>query len=223
MTVHKRNVKMSETYSVRDGWRNLSQVKELAGALARAQRKMENVTKGKLNPHFKSKYADLASVWDVAREPLTSEGLSVIQLPCEAPEGYLGLVTHLLHSSGESLSERIYLKLKDESNPQTAGSVITYLRRYALMGLAGIGPEDDDGNAASPRGPSPAESSKWTAESLQEASKDMLGRVKAATNDVDRRGLYAQVRGSDMPEKPKTELLLDMAKIIQESSKEKGK
>ena len=47
------------------------QINELATALAKAQGELESASKNALNPHFKNKYADLASVWDAARAPLS--------------------------------------------------------------------------------------------------------------------------------------------------------
>jgi hypothetical protein len=125
------------------------QINEIAAALAKAQGQIEGASKGKVNPAFRSKYADLASVWDAAREPLSSNGLSVVQIPNKTPEG-VELVTMLLHSSGQWISSRYPIKpVKDD--PQGMGSAITYGRRYSLMALVGIAPEDDDGNAASGR------------------------------------------------------------------------
>jgi hypothetical protein len=37
---------------------------------------------------------------------------------------------------------------------QGFGSAVTYARRYGLMAMAGIAPEDDDGNAAAKAAPS---------------------------------------------------------------------
>ena len=54
-------------------------VTEIYGALSKAQAQMHNAKKASDNPYFKSKYADLADVWDVAQIPLTSNGLCVIQ------------------------------------------------------------------------------------------------------------------------------------------------
>jgi len=51
----------------------------LAAALAKAQRAMEGAKKDGWNSFYKSKYAELASVWDACREPLTANGLAVVQ------------------------------------------------------------------------------------------------------------------------------------------------
>ena len=120
----------------------------LAAALSKAQSAMTGAKKDSINPHFKSKYADLASVWDACREPLTKNGLSVIQMPGKDETGYY-VETVLAHSSGEFVSCKLHIvPIKDD--PQGLGSSITYARKYALAAIAGIAPDDsdDDGEAA---------------------------------------------------------------------------
>ena len=122
-------------------------IKELATALSKAQGAMEGAKKDSANPFFRSKYADLASAWESCRKPLSDNGLSVIQTTDILPEG-LRLITTLLHTSGEWVSGILPVKpVKDD--PQGMGSAMTYARRYGLMAIVGIAPEDDDGNAAS--------------------------------------------------------------------------
>ena len=123
-------------------------IDDLAAALATAQGAMEAASKDKTNPHFKSKYADLASIWDAIREPLSKNGLSVVQLP-EEIDGKIRLTTMLLHKSGQWI-EAAYSLPPTKNDPQGFGSAITYMRRYALSGV-GVAPEDDDGNDASAR------------------------------------------------------------------------
>lgn len=124
------------------------QINELATALARAQSQVEGAKKDSTNPHFRSSYADLASVWDACREALTKNGLSVAQSTESTGEGAYGVTTMLLHASGQWISGTLYLRpAKDD--PQGAGSALTYARRYALAAMVGIAPEDDEANAAS--------------------------------------------------------------------------
>ena len=120
---------------------------KLAEALAKAQLAMGNAKKDSTNPHFQSKYADLASVMDACREQLAQNGLAVVQLTENDKEG-VAVVTQLIHSSGESISTRCWLPVAQKT-PQGYGSAITYGRRYGLSALVGIAAEDDDGNAAS--------------------------------------------------------------------------
>lgn len=121
-------------------------MKEIATALSKAQAKMKMADKSSVNPHFKSKYADLAEVWDACREALTSEGLSVVQLLQRSPEGPF-LKTILLHTSGESIESETPLFLPSAASMQHLGSAVTYAKRISLMAIAGIsvGEVDDDG------------------------------------------------------------------------------
>ncbi len=121
----------------------------LASALAKAQLQIEPALKNAVNPHFRSHYADLASIWDACRGPLNSNGLSIVQFPCDAESGRIGLTTMLIHSSGEYISETVSVRApKDDA--QGLGSALTYLRRYCLSACVGCtSTEDDDGNAAS--------------------------------------------------------------------------
>lgn len=121
---------------------------ELAKALAKAQGAMGAAKKDAMNPHFKSKYADLAAVWDAIRAPLADNGLSVVQRVTSAREG-VTVETILLHASGEWVRDRCWLPVAQQT-PQAYGSAITYARRYSLSALVGVAAdEDDDGNAAS--------------------------------------------------------------------------
>lgn len=123
------------------------QINELAAALAKAQGKITGALKDSANPFFKSKYADLASVWDACRAALSENGLAVIQLT-ESDDSGVFVTTSLAHSSGQWIRSKLRLTPKD-SSPQGMGSAITYGRRYALAAMVGVAQVDDDGNAAS--------------------------------------------------------------------------
>lgn len=124
-------------------------IAKLAEALSKAQGKIKGAAKDTANPFFKSKYADLASVWDACRDQLSAHGLSVIQTTEDGLE-YVTIITTLSHSSGEWIRGRLTMK-PVKNDPQGVGSAITYARRYALAAIVGVAPEDDDGEAASGR------------------------------------------------------------------------
>lgn len=124
-------------------------INDLATALTKAQAEIEGAIKGKVNPAFRSKYADLGSVWDACREPLTKHGLCVIQPVGKMADGTLCTITRLLHSSGQWIQDEGIPLLLSKQDMQGLGSALTYSRRYGLMSMVGIAPEDDDGNAAS--------------------------------------------------------------------------
>ena len=120
-------------------------IKELATALCNFQGAVEKIKKSETNPFFKSKYADLSAILDVIRQPLADNGLSFVQFP----KGRYGLETMLMHSSGEWISESYEME-PTKHDPQGAGSVITYQRRYALGAILGLNIDiDDDANKAS--------------------------------------------------------------------------
>lgn len=117
----------------------------LAAALAKAQGQMTFATKDATNPHFKTRYADLAAVWSAIREPLAANGLSVIQQVTQA-DGMVGVRSILAHASGEWVSSDLQMPVAQKT-PQGYGSALTYARRYSLAALVGIAQDDDDGEA----------------------------------------------------------------------------
>ena len=125
-------------------------INEISSALAKAQGQIENAIKDSSNPFFKSKYADLTSVWAACRKQLSENGLSVIQSPEESSHG-ISVVTMLCHSSGQWIRSKYSMPCDSSKlTPQVIGSAITYARRYALSAMVGIAPhDDDDGNEAS--------------------------------------------------------------------------
>lgn len=126
-------------------------IKELATALAKAQGQLENASKASVNPHFKSKYADLAEVINTIRPVFAEHGLSVMQCP-SFDAGIVSVETVLMHSSGEFIASTVSAPVSKQ-DAQGVGSAITYCRRYALAAVAGIAQEDDDANGAVGKAP----------------------------------------------------------------------
>lgn len=170
-------MKMSET------------IDQLAAALSIAQGQIEDATKSSKNDFYKSKYADLASVRAAIRQPFADNGLSVVQFPRTVPGG-VEVETMLLHSSGEFMAETLFMPVKHEPHP--IGSGISYARRYALMSIANLAADDDDGNAA--------QTAKPVAEPDPRAVRDMAIRAKKeAEKGLD--ALNAFWRGLDADER----------------------
>lgn len=119
-------------------------------ALAAAQSEIEGAAKDSDNPHYKSKYADLQSVWAACRAALTKNGLAVMQFPAVIV-GERGLLveveTIITHAGGHRESFVLGIPCA-KADAHGIGSAITYGRRYALAAAVGVAPEDDDGNAA---------------------------------------------------------------------------
>jgi hypothetical protein len=123
------------------------QIGELAAALAKAQGQMGSAHKDASNPFFKSKYADLSSIVDAIKGPLSANGIAYVQTTDTDDSGVL-VETTLIHSSGQWISGSLRMRpVKDD--PQGIGSCITYARRYGLQAIVGLDADDDDGNAAS--------------------------------------------------------------------------
>jgi hypothetical protein len=134
-------MKMSET------------IAELATALSKAQGQIEDASKDGLNPAFRSKYADLAAVRAVIREPLAVNDLAVMQFP-RTRQNYVEVETMLVHKSGEFFSETLEIPVA-KFDAHGIGSGITYGRRYGLMSILCLAAVDDDGNAAVEKTPAP--------------------------------------------------------------------
>jgi len=179
-----------------DGPTQSPSIAALAKALSDAQGKIKGAVKDADNPFFKSRYADLASVWDACRAQLSAAELAVIQTTANGISG-VTVITTLAHSSGEWIRGSLTLRpVKDD--PQGAGSAITYARRYALAAMVGVAPEDDDGEAASGRDTKTikkqkAETEAWkaNAEAIKQAidnahdHKELADSIKADTKALE--------------------------------------
>jgi len=139
-------------------------ITKLVTALINAQQNYKPLLKTAENPYFHSKYATLPDCMRSCKDALAHEGLTITQREVSI-EGEPHLLTQLLHLSGEWLGGFSLLN-PDKDTPQGMGSALTYARRYALCGMVGLAPdEDDDGNSAS---------------GITETSKDAPRRAEAA-------------------------------------------
>ena len=154
----------------------------LAAALAKAQAEMPVAVFDATNPFLKSKYASLGAVIQSSRPILAKHNLSLIQFPINQgaphpacghllpsaekvspntaredsrPTDYIGIESILTHESGEFIAERILIPLTEEkgkSKVQSAGSTLTYLRRYSWASILGMY-SDEDSDGCVPHGP----------------------------------------------------------------------
>lgn len=156
----------------------------LAAAMAKAQAEIEGAAKDKVNPHFRSKYADLGNVVDAIKPALAKHGLSFIQVShdCEAAAK---VETVILHSSGEWLSCGAVSVPVTKNDAQGFGSALTYARRYSLAAAFGVAPEDDDGNAASANAP------KKKAGMSENSITDYVDAISMAVDLSDLKAAYA--------------------------------
>jgi hypothetical protein len=122
-------------------------MKQITAALIKARLDFSPIVKNKINPQFKSKYANLDSILDSIIVPLCNAGIALIQ-PTVIRDGGTILITKLIHESGESIESELILP--NNLDPQKLGAALTYYRRFALCSILSIAADDDDdGNTAS--------------------------------------------------------------------------
>lgn len=167
-------------------------VKELYAAFIKAQAEFGSVIKDKANSHLKSHYATLASVVEAFRDALNKNGLSVLQ-PTIYKDGMVFIVTTLIHTSGQWLRS-YYPVITQRSDPQGLGSGMTYARRYSLMALMGLAPEDDDGEGATVDTPAQRRAKDREAQQpnvtvpsamLSKDAQDIISFIRRAKSDDD--------------------------------------
>ena len=122
---------------------------KICAAYVAAFAEIEGAAKTAINPHFKSKYADLPTVIDAIKPHLSKHGLAFMQMP-KPSEGGVAIETILIHSSGERLSMGVLFVPANKHDAHGYGSALSYARRYGLLCCFGLSQalEDDDGNAA---------------------------------------------------------------------------
>lgn len=146
-------------------------IAELATALAKAQGQIDDASKSADNPYYKSRYADLAAVRAVIREPLAANDLAIVQAP-RTVQGGAEVETMIVHKSGEYMSETLFMPA-GKSDPHGYASAITYARRIGIMSLLALAAYDDDGNTA-------VDSVKNAPEKKKPAADVMVAANKAA-------------------------------------------
>ena len=166
----------------------------LYAALALAQAEMGRALKDTTNPAFRSKYADLASVMDACMPALSKHGIAVLQ-PAFHDETGRYVKTIFVHGDTGETVECMVPLIVAKNDMQGYGSAVTYARRYGLMGMAGIAPEDDDGNAAA-KAPPPKEEPRAPMPSATDVACESIGNAA----DLDQlsaiwKGLPRSVQG----------------------------
>lgn len=173
-------------------------VMKIAEALSAAQGEMSGAKKGSANPFFSSRYADLAAVIGAIREPFAKRGLAHVQIP-GSDEGGMYVETLILHSSGEWIKGKIHMNPPDvfhkESRewvsgdtPQGRGSVISYMRRYALQAMCGLEAEDDDGEKGMRRDSDPRPKTLKPTAPLPEKSYQKVATVPLPKSGIPSEG-----------------------------------
>ena len=125
-------------------------INDIATALSKAQAKIQKASKDKVNPFYKSNYADLGNIVDVIKEPLAENNLAYVQINNDDKNNNVSVSTFIMHSSGQWINCGPVSFPVSKNDPQGYGSAITYARRYSLAAAFGVATEDedDDGNHA---------------------------------------------------------------------------
>jgi hypothetical protein len=159
-------------------------MKQIATALVKAQKAFGPALKTATNPHFRSRYADLAACVEAVMDGLNNNGIALVQQLTESDTGVI-VETVFIHESGEMLNCGKLHVPAVKHDPQGYGSALTYARRYSLMAACGIAPEDDDGNAASRK----VEKKSEVDESVM---ADHLAAIEATTTQEDLKKAYVK-------------------------------
>lgn len=170
--------------------------KELFASYIKAQGELGPVFKNANNPAFKSKYADLATVIEAVVPVFNKNDMAVIQSPTFDGEA-VAVETIIAHSGGGYMRSTLALR-PTKTDPQGIGSATTYARRYALLALAGVAPEDDDGNAASGPGQTGQRFQRGEPMGAHNMPKDFPGDRKSsaqAKRDGDSERIKAIIQG----------------------------
>jgi hypothetical protein len=186
-------------------------MKQIATALVKAQKAFQPALKTSLNPHFRSKYADLSACVEAVIDALNDNGIYLLQKNYDCPDGVM-VETVFVHESGEMMECGIVHFPASKKDSQGYASALTYARRYSLMSAAGIAPEDDDGNAASKSVPriAPTRSDTEISEKRQSVIADVAEAIKERMAADDVVGAFDEANGvTDTEEKIALWSLLD--------------
>lgn len=127
------------------------QIDLVSKALVACQTSLSDITKGRTANagQYSYTYADLRDALATIRPVFASNGLAVTQT-ASADDHDVVVWTTILHESGQYLTTQP-VRFPVGKTIQQSGSAITYARRYALMAVAGLATEDDDGASAGTR------------------------------------------------------------------------
>jgi hypothetical protein len=120
-----------------------NEIDQVAKAVSLAQGQIMPASKSTVNPFFKSKYSTLAQIWEVIREPLSKNGLSVFQDVCSSDAG-ISISTRICHLSGQWIEFGPLDIPLNKKDAQAVGSATSYGKRYALSAAIGVVSEEDD-------------------------------------------------------------------------------
>jgi hypothetical protein len=161
---------------------------DLISSLAKAQGEIENASLNQVNPHFKSRYADLAAIRDAVVPSLSKNGIAIVQV-FQIMEFGPAVVTRLM--KGQDVIESVCpIAVGSTYKPQEFGSAVTYARRYSLAAICGIAAEeDDDANAAQSAEPAKKAQAKKP-EPVATIKEKMIRALNGARTPKELAGIY---------------------------------
>lgn len=192
---------------------------ELCVKLLKIQKSIGAVTKTSTNPYFKSKYADLNEVYELAKPVLNDEGILILHRAGKDEWGAF-MTTELIYDT-ETVASKVYLSGREE-DMQKMGAANTYAKRQGLKALLALEEQDDDGESAVGRGPGKTPSTKEGTppqriqSRVEEKKQEVVGSPKGEiSSNKDREALNALIRQTgkvlaDMKKQP----LEETAKLV---------
>lgn len=166
---------------------------KIAPAFVAAKKAFGPALKDKNNPAFKSKYADLGACLDAVQQGLEDNGIAVYH-ESSLDESGITVECVLLHESGETIRGGKLHVPAVKHDPQGFGSAMTYARRYSLMAVCGIAPEDDDGNAAA-KAKADAAASQAKADRAQWLEAQAM-KLEACESQAELKSVWADAYGT---------------------------
>jgi hypothetical protein len=123
---------------------------KIAAAFVKAQMQFGKALKTSVNPHFKSKYADLSSCIDAVVGALNANGIGLMQRTYECKDGVM-VETIFVHESGEVMECGMLHVPASKHDAMGYGSALSYARRDSLLTASGLAPSDDDDGVTASR------------------------------------------------------------------------
>lgn len=156
----------------------------IIAALAAFQAEVPTIAKGRTakitstKGSYSYKYAALEDIMAAIRPVLAKHGLAITQ-NAVSENGNVGVSTTIHH--GTEAIESGVLLLPAGGTPQSAGSALTYARRYSLSAALGIATEEDDDAAGATQSvQSTGSRDRNTASSGSSAQRDEAGNDASA-------------------------------------------
>lgn len=156
--------------------------KNIYDAIRYVQNEAPIIGKEKNNPFFKSKYADLPTIWKAIKDLMDEAGLCVVTTTNFDEHGNEFIITEI-NGYDNAIASRTHVMI-GKRTAQEYGSFLTYIRRYHLSAMLGLQvDDDDDGNLASKIEPKPVNKPK-------PATED---EVKMVIRDMDAAETFEQL------------------------------